>query len=66
MNRAQTVEARMLSQYMTTGTPIAFPATSMNQESVTQDFYNLPLRYDECTSEDMLWAYGSEDYLSPH
>ena len=61
MSLAQNAEARMLSQYMMTGTPIAFPATSMNPESVTLDFYdNLPYRYDECTSEELLYHYGIE------
>ena len=65
MNRAQSVEARMLSRYMTMDIPTAFHATSMHPESVTLDFYD-NLRYDECYCEDTLWAYGSEDYLSPH
>ena len=38
--------------------------TSMNPESVTLDYYD-NLRYDACTSEELQWAYGSEDYLSP-
>ena len=38
--------------------------TSMNPESVTLDYYD-NLRYDECTSEELQWAYGSEDYLKP-
>ena len=65
MSPAQNAEARMLSQYMMTGTPIAFPATSMHPESVTLDFYDqLPFRYDECTSEELLYHYGIEDSLS--
>ncbi|MEL0190612.1 MAG: hypothetical protein VW878_07285 [Candidatus Poseidoniales archaeon] len=65
MNPAQNAEAAMLSQYMMTGTPIAFPATSMHPESVTLDFYDqLPFRYDECISEELLYHYGIEDYLS--
>ena len=62
MNPAHNAEAAMLSQYMMTGTPIAFPATSMNPESVTLDHYD-QLLYEKCTSEELQWAFGSEDYL---
>ena len=48
----------------TMDTPTVFHATSMNPESVTLDHYD-QLPYDECTSEEILWAYGSEDYLKP-
>ena len=61
MNPVHNAEAAMLSHYMMTGTPIAFPATSMNPESVTLDFYDqLPFRYDECISEELLYHYGIE------
>ena len=64
MNPAQTAEAPMHYQFMTMDTPTVFHATSMNPESVTLDHYD-QLPYDECTSEEILWAYGSEDYLKP-
>ena len=65
MRVALTVAALMHYQFMTMDTPTVFLATSMNPESVTLDHYD-QMEYDPCTSEELLWAYGSEDYLSPH
>ena len=62
MRPALIVAALMHYQFMTMDTPTAFLATSMNPESVTLDHYD-QLLYEKCTSEELQWAFGSEDYL---
>ena len=64
MRAALNVVAQTHYQFMTMDTPTAFPATSMNPESVTLDYYD-QLEYTKCTCEETLWAYGGEDYLKP-
>ena len=63
MSRVLTAALPMHYHVTTMDTPTVFHATSMNPESVTLDHYD-QMEYDRCTSEELLWAYGSEDYLS--
>ena len=63
MSRALIAALQMHYHVTTMDTPTVFHATSMNPESVTLDHYD-QMEYDKCTSEELLWAYGSEDYLS--
>ena len=63
MSRVLIAALQMHYHVTTMDTPTVFHATSMNPESVTLDHYD-QMEYDRCTSEELLWAYGSEDYLS--
>ena len=62
MKLALNVAAQMHYQFMTMDIPIASHATSTNPESVTLDYYD-QLLYEKCTSEELQWAFGDEDYL---